>query len=523
MGDLDERFAKAVKYTQGIVLASTLKDLPTLTSDLTTLTTEFHAAGFNDSDDEMSVGSKSVGSHSQSLVDSKKDRFMHGISSEHEHIVRAQASVEDHFNEIAHTFQHDDAEGKGLDALEDEYNMEFDDSSDHVPFSDFSHHHHLDDMIDMHITDVEADAVLIQGINIAERWGDEGLYRLFRGQKSLRDGNYEFAVEQLELALAPFRERDLSTTEEMGVLDLQPHISSLLIDAYTSYDPPFYTRAISVAKEWIKKYPKNVSPYSSIVYNLYDMGQYSDCINMCTEAIENLPETEMLMTVFQIRGHAKYACGKYEEAVEDYKYVKVMASKNLARFAPPKPVFFMIDRKHQDHRPLVIPKARPDKAMTFKASVKRRMEAFSVLLAYQMQRNTLKTGNQTSDNNNNNNNNDNINNYNIINNSNNEADVKPVESVVTIEEDVAKRALQFLQESKRNIHGKVLVDVKAQPKPKIDISTIRYYESDEKNSKGRNCEVCSPQHIDAKGRPVSPTSSRLLQATHKLGAVIHGT
>jgi len=272
---------------------------------------------------------------------------------------------------------------------------------DHYGFyHEHEEHHEMDDM-------------LLRGIATAQKQNDRGLVSLYRGQIMCNAGAYEDAAVQLEKALEYYRHLNLSSVgdemsnnsskgsasggqgqgqrqgqgqgqsrqaqrsaafrRERGVeleeekdaeeedkdrLDFCPHIYSILVEAY--YNIEQLHRATSVAREWVQKYPKNVSPYCSLAWVQMKQLQYDDCIKTCTNAINKLPETEGMMTLYSIRGKCKELLEQYEEAVEDFKYIKELASKNLARFAPEKAVFFKVDKAPRPVPQGLAPKSRPD-------------------------------------------------------------------------------------------------------------------------------------------------------------------
>lgn len=240
------------------------------------------------------------------------------------------------------------------------------------------------------------DDMLLRGIDIAQRQNDEGLVHLYRGQIMCNANHYSDAIVQLETALEHYRHLNLfavgddSVSRSSGAssqssraakraaergekhvggssgeeeenkdrLDFCPHIYSILVEAY--YNIEQFHRATSVAREWLQKYPKNISPYCSLAWVQMKQLQYMDCINTCTSAIKLLPETEGMMTLYSIRGQCKATLEQYEEAVADFKYVKEMESKNLARFAPEKAVFFKVDKASRPPFARLAPKSRPD-------------------------------------------------------------------------------------------------------------------------------------------------------------------
>jgi len=162
---------------------------------------------------------------------------------------------------------------------------------------------------------------------------------------------------------AAARSKEGTDKEDKGRLDFCPHIYSILVEAYYNTD---HHRATSVAREWVEKYPKNVSPHCSLAWVQMKQLQYTDCISTCTNAINNLPETEGVMALYSIRGKCRVLLEQYEEAVNDFKYVKEMENKNLARFAPEKAVFFKLDRASRPSPQLLAPKSRPDIALSRK-------------------------------------------------------------------------------------------------------------------------------------------------------------
>ncbi len=302
------------------------------------------------------------------------------------------------------------ADAKEFEYLETEYQTEFDDVVAHIPFSHpAEHHHHILDLppvheksnhdpYSFHHSEGDTEEMLLKGIDIAQMQNDEGLVRLYRGQIMCNAGNYIDAVVQLEKSLEFYRHLHLSScgdensrqsshsshtrgSRQRGKmaaeakdtieydtdtdhLDLCPHIYSILVEAY--YNLQRFHRAASVAKEWLEKYPKNISPYCSLAWVYLQQQQYSDCINLCTLAIRKLPETEGMMTLYSLRGQCLNILEKYEEAVKDFSHVREMASKNLHRFAPEKPTFFFVDKLSRQPFPRFTPCARPDLAMRIK-------------------------------------------------------------------------------------------------------------------------------------------------------------
>jgi tetratricopeptide (TPR) repeat protein len=264
-----------------------------------------------------------------------------------------------------------------LDDLGSEYDK-FEDKSEH--WQNGHHHHHIDDILYMDVTENEAAEILLKGIDIAEKWADRGLVALYKGQYMMRNENYEEASTKFEESLGYYAERTPEVCEETGVLDLTPHLCSLLIECYHNQD--VLHRSISVAKEWISRYPTNPSPRCAMAWILREMGQWTDSISICTWGIEKLPETEMIMTLYDIRGKNYYTIGEYEKAVRDFEKVKSMSSKNLARFIPDKPDFINVnDFNPRKYPQKVMSKGRPDLTMRNQEVNRRVLELYSIQLA----------------------------------------------------------------------------------------------------------------------------------------------
>ena len=232
----------------------------------------------------------------------------------------------------------------------------------------------------MHVTESEASDILLRGIDIAESWGDDGLLALYKGQYMMRTGQFENAAVKFEESLGHYRERTLEYCLENGVLDLAPHVCALLIESY--YMQGVLHRSISVAREWIDKYPTSPSPRCALAWILREMEQWGDSIATCSVGIEKLPETEMIMTLYDIRGKNYFTIGDYEKAAHDFEKVKSMSEKNLTRFAPEKAEFFSIGSANpQQAPPKAIPKARPDLLLRVTKENRRVMELYSMHLA----------------------------------------------------------------------------------------------------------------------------------------------
>ena len=258
--------------------------------------------------------------------------------------------------------------------------------------------------------DHRARDLLLKGIGVAQRQNDQGLVLLYRGQTMMLEQRHSDAIVQLESALEHYRHLNLArcgdedsvhinnngsangsssvgsgsgtvtatkitsrmtpdekaeiaaedarAAEERDRLDFCPHIYSMLVECY--YNSHHYHRANSVAREWTKKYPKNVSPYQSLAWCQAEQNQTSDAISTCTDCIKKLPETEGMMTIYSIRGKCYLKMERFGEAVSDFKYVKEMSQKNLSRFAPVKIAFMSVDKASRPPNPLFVPKSRPD-------------------------------------------------------------------------------------------------------------------------------------------------------------------
>ncbi len=263
---------------------------------------------------------------------------------------------------------------------------------DHYDF----HHDHGE-----HHNHETASKLLLKGIDIAQKQNHEGLVKLYRGQVMCLNGKYDDAIIQLEKCLEYFRHLHLSdfgdsdsdigskgscsstgsknkmnrkkcdskytdtddgiddqVVDEHNTLDLTPHIYGILIEAY--YATNQYHRANSVAREWLEKYPKNISPYQALAWCLIEQNQTQDAINLCTNCIKKLPESEGMMIIYSIRGKCYLKIEKYEEACKDFGYIKEMENKNLARFAPEKVTFFTVNAAGRLIFPKIISLARPD-------------------------------------------------------------------------------------------------------------------------------------------------------------------
>ena len=364
-----------------------------------------------DIDDELSANSRvqTVGARGDDAADSDN---LHGIVGSDGVLISVSATGHIDLEELhahqksLHTALY--ADPNILIELEMEYQREFDDIGEHTPFSHAgAHHHHILDLEEMEPTDKdhydfhheeeEATKLLLKGIEIAQQQNDAGLVHLYRGQKMFLDGNLADAAVQLENCIEYYRHLHLSDVGNEGGskngsstsgsrnfknkkvakrevkygeeeqdgdkdrLDFCPHIYSILVEVY--YNMEHFHRATSVAREWVTKYPKNISPYCSLAWVQMKQLQFTDSINTCTAAIKKLPETEGMMSLYSIRGTCKQLLEQHEEAVQDFKYVKEMAKKNLARFAPEKPVFFKVEKAPRPAFPGFVPKSRPDIAM----------------------------------------------------------------------------------------------------------------------------------------------------------------
>ena len=223
------------------------------------------------------------------------------------------------------------------------------------------------------------------------------LTRLYRGQKLLQKGEPKNAIIQLERGLEHYRhlrvldddsissstinstnsknaetkkqfaskedeEDELVIIHGEGAhedrLDLSSHIYSMLVEAYVQLNN--WTRAQSVAREWLEKYPKSISSYCSLAHCLREQGQFQDCIVTCDKCIRLLPETLGMLTIHNIRGTCNLKLEHYEEAAGDFKTVKEMSQKNLGRFEAIKPQFFSIDKVRHKEKTFRAPKGRPD-------------------------------------------------------------------------------------------------------------------------------------------------------------------
>ena len=177
----------------------------------------------------------------------------------------------------------------------------------------------------------EADALLVEGILEAEAEGMDCLVQLLRGQKKLLDGNYEGAAEYFETCLSGYLEGDCE-------FDISIYVYTLLLDAY--HGMGHHGRCISVAKEWIERFPASVTSHSALAQVLYEQGQYDDCIEACTAAVAAVDECEGIMPIYAIRGKARRKKGLYEQSVKDFQQVKALSQKEgLVRFTEDKPPF----------------------------------------------------------------------------------------------------------------------------------------------------------------------------------------
>lgn len=179
----------------------------------------------------------------------------------------------------------------------------------------------------------DATLLLIDGIGEAEALGLDHLASLLRGQKYLLDNDYDRASHYLEDSLNFYLENDTD-------LDLSPYIYTLLIDSY--YEGGTLHRAVSVAKEWIIRYPACVTAHGSLARVLFDQLQYDDCILACTVAVNTLKESQGMMSIYTLRGHCYRKKNMFQHSVDDYTRVKALSKKqDLARFSVVEPPFLI--------------------------------------------------------------------------------------------------------------------------------------------------------------------------------------
>ena len=370
----------SVGVVQGdVVLPTDLKNQRTVTESTysstgTVIIEEIPYSGsaraiLDDSDDDLSIGPKGgISSLNGGHFPSSEENSFRELneSIERDHMSRDNGSTS--------------PAGSGLlsfDELKEEYD-DFDEKSEH--WQNKHHHHHIDDILYMHVTESEASDILLRGIDIAERWADDGLLALYKGQYMMRNKLFENASEKFEESLGYYRERTPDYCLEHGTLDLTPHICALLIESY--YMQGILHRSISVAKEWIEKYPTSPSPRCALAWILREMEQWGDSIATCSGGINKLPETEMIMTLYDIRGKNYFTLGEYEKAAKDFEKVKNMSAKGLTRFTPDKPEFINIGDANPRHAaPKIIPRARPDLTLRATKVNQRVMELYSMHLA----------------------------------------------------------------------------------------------------------------------------------------------
>lgn len=346
---------------QRTVTESTYSSTGTVIIEEIAFSTGSGSAVLDDSDDDLSVGPKGG---IASIRSGEEDAFRQlNESIEMDHMRRDAGTISSGMLDI--------------NELKEEYD-EFDERTEH--WQNENRHHHIDDILYMDVTETEASDILLRGINIAERWADDGLLALYKGQYMMRSRFFDNAGEKFEESLGQYRERTPEYCLEHGTLDLTPHICALLIESY--YMQGVLHRSISVAREWIKKYPTSPSPRCALAWILREMEQWGDSIAACTGGIDKLPETEMVMTLYDIRGKNFFTLGEYEKAARDFEKVKSMSQKGLTRFTPDKPEFFSIGNSNpQLAAPKILPKSRPDLALRATKENQRVMELYSVHLA----------------------------------------------------------------------------------------------------------------------------------------------
>jgi|MDTB01.3.fsa_nt_gb tetratricopeptide (TPR) repeat protein len=310
--------------------------------------------------------------------DSDDDVSVHSVSKRVDYALSVEEAFSEEVIEQLEGGDHD-MHYERVEALTNEY-KNFEEHSDHWKHQHVYDHHHIDEILTAHITEEHAGRVLLHGIDIAEKWGNMGLLALYKGQYMLRDKLYDQAASKFEEALEYYRDRLPSRCEQSGEMDLTPHLHSLLIECY--HEQNMLPRAMSVAREWIGRYPMNPSPHAALAFIQREQQQWTDSIQTCSAAIDKLPETEQTMTLIDIRGNNYYTLGNYEQAASDFSRVKALSQKSLARFAVDKPKFLAInDYNPRLVAPIQVPRGRPDILKRQKEEGRRIMELYSLYLS----------------------------------------------------------------------------------------------------------------------------------------------
>lgn len=150
--------------------------------------------------------------------------------------------------------------------------------------------------------------------------------------------NYALATDYLEQSLAFYREGDCE-------LDISIYIYTLLMDTYHKRE--MHHRCLSVAREWVSRYPRSVTGHAALCAVLFEQEQYDDCLAACTEAIK-LPESEMHMHYYCIRGKCHKQKQQFEMSCKDFEKVKALAGqKDLVRFSEVKEPFLTTDKANR--------------------------------------------------------------------------------------------------------------------------------------------------------------------------------
>lgn len=234
----------------------------------------------------------------------------------------------------------------------------------------------------------EGEQILLAGIVEAQELGRESLVFMLRGQLFMLQAEYEKAIEQLESALIFYagegdgnawtpssatphidedclsRDRSISDSSFVGStasIDLSPHIYSLLIECY--YAQELWKRAVSVAREFIAKYPDAVTAHCTLAWCLRQDNQLRDAVEAASLGISTLPPSEGLIMLHDIRGKCLYDLGDYKKAVADFqRAVELSNMKELPKFKPKEKDFLLLQKAPRRLEPHSFVKPSPQQS-----------------------------------------------------------------------------------------------------------------------------------------------------------------